>query len=554
MFHFLTNVQYCYDYTVNQISLGLLLYAHIPAAVIAIIFSIFLLYKNKTTKSITLSIVCVAFAIWTFLSLSTWFSFQGSSNTMFTWSLIDLFGLIFFFFAYYFLYAFITEKDLPNLQKIIGFLFILPTVVWTFFGLNLSSYNANYCEAIENSSVTNYPYIIQAIFILAVIVLVAVNFYKIKQKYRRKEILLAGIGVFIFLLFFFTATFGVSLLVDYNIWQYAYNIEIYGLFGMPVLLVFLGFLIVRYKAFDIKMFGAQVLILSLIALIGSQFFFIQSNTNRILTAVTLVITGFIGINLMRSVKKEITQREKIERLAQDLELANSRQTSLIHFITHQIKGSFTKSKGLFSMIVEGDYGPISPELKSAASEGLSSDTKAVDMVQEILNASNLKKGTVAYAMQPFNLKDIVTEVFDSLKKDAEAKGLKFSLNCSEGSYVVKGDADQIKHVIKNLTDNSVRYTPSGSVSLNLETKKLGHENRVIFYIKDTGVGISKEDFERLFTEGGRGKDAVKVNVNSTGYGLFIAKQIVNAHGGHIWAQSDGVDKGSAFYVELGAEK
>jgi signal transduction histidine kinase len=75
-------------------------------------------------------------------------------------------------------------------------------------------------------------------------------------------------------------------------------------------------------------------------------------------------------------------------------------------------------------------------------------------------------------------------------------------------------------------------------------------DKVLLAIKDTGVGITRDDMERLFTEGGRGKDSVKVNVNSTGYGLFFAKGIIDAHQGRIWAESQGPGKGSQFYVEL----
>ena len=69
-------------------------------------------------------------------------------------------------------------------------------------------------------------------------------------------------------------------------------------------------------------------------------------------------------------------------------------------------------------------------------------------------------------------------------------------------------------------------------------------------MKDTGIGINEEDKERLFTEGGHGKDSQKVNAHSTGYGLFIAKSIVLAHGGTIRAESDGEGKGSTFIVEF----
>ena len=72
--------------------------------------------------------------------------------------------------------------------------------------------------------------------------------------------------------------------------------------------------------------------------------------------------------------------------------------------------------------------------------------------------------------------------------------------------------------------------------------------------KDTGVGLSQEDKSKLFTEGGKGKNSQKVNVGSTGFGLFIAKNIVEAHHGRIWAESEGEGKGSEFWVELAEER
>jgi signal transduction histidine kinase len=112
-----------------------------------------------------------------------------------------------------------------------------------------------------------------------------------------------------------------------------------------------------------------------------------------------------------------------------------------------------------------------------------------------------------------------------------------------------GDAPQINdHVLRNLIDNSINYTPTGSVTVSL--KKVG--DKFVFAVKDTGVGITAEDKVRLFTEGGHGKDSIKVNVHSTGYGLYIAKQIIEAHGGTVRAESEGAGKGSTFTAEFPA--
>ena len=188
------NIQYCYDYLLNQIPTGLLLYSHVPTAIAALLFGIFLIYNARNLASGTLFVVCASFATWCFLDLASWFSFLGSSITMFTWGLVDLFSLLFFFFSYYFLYVFITKNDLPILHKVIGSVILLPTVVWTFLGSNLTSFNSNYCEAIENELVTLYPYYVQGIILLAVIVLIIYQYRKTQDKKHKREIILAGSG------------------------------------------------------------------------------------------------------------------------------------------------------------------------------------------------------------------------------------------------------------------------------------------------------------------------------------------------------------------------
>jgi signal transduction histidine kinase len=112
---------------------------------------------------------------------------------------------------------------------------------------------------------------------------------------------------------------------------------------------------------------------------------------------------------------------------------------------------------------------------------------------------------------------------------------------------VNGDKDKIvRHVMRNVIDNSIKYTEQGSVTVTLARI----DGKAQMVVQDTGVGITTEDMSHLFTEGGHGKDSIKINVHSTGYGLYIAKQIVDAHGGSIRAESEGAGKGSRFTIQL----
>ncbi len=547
IFSHLIQVEYCYNYLINQIPVGLLVYSHIPTAVIAVIFGGFLLYKVRNLESMTLFVVCVSFAIWCFLDLSSWFAFLGSNITMFTWSLVDLFALLFFFFSYYFLFTFLMRRDLFAWQKIVGVLFLLPTAISTLFGYNLLSFDANQCQVNEREWVALYPYFVEGVIVLAVLVLAFICIRKATTQRQRTEALLASTGVFLFLFFFFLSTLGVNVLVNYfDISTYAYNFEIYGLFGMPILLIYLGYLIVKYNEFNLKIFGTEALVFALLALIASEFAFVNTVTNRILISITLVLTAAIGYILVKSVQKEIEQRMNIQQLASNLQNANKQQIVLIHFITHQIKGYLTKSRNIFSMALEGDFGKLPDAFLPLATEGLSSATNGVNTVQEILNASNLKSGAVSYIFKSFNLTELIQKIISELMPAATKKGLSLVCNSENAVQQVIGDEAQLYNAFKNLIDNSIKYTPSGSVTINLESKP----DKVIFTIKDTGVGITAEDMSHLFTEGGHGKDSVKVNTESTGFGLYIVKNIIDAHHGKIWAESEGSGKGSTFTIEL----
>ena len=234
-------------------------------------------------------------------------------------------------------------------------------------------------------------------------------------------------------------------------------------------------------------------------------------------------------------------------LFEELGYANQRQENLIHFITHEVKGYLTKSSAVFASISEGDFKDIPPTLTTLATRALAETRKGVETVTDILEASNLKKGTTQYIQESFDFKTMVTEAISSFENIAVEKGLIFKAHISDETYPFVGDEKKLsRHLIRNLIDNAIRYTPSGTISISLSQTDTKYQ----FSVKDTGVGIDSDDISKLFIEGGRAKDSVKVNVDSTGYGLFIARMITEGHNGKIWVESPGKDQGSTFSVEL----
>jgi len=309
-----------------------------------------------------------------------------------------------------------------------------------------------------------------------------------------------------------------------------------------------GYSVIRHQLFNVRVIVAELLIILLWAMFLARVVISRGESDFIINATFFMAVLVLGVFLMRSVIKKIEQREKIEQQDKQLALVNNKQESLLNFISHEVKGYFAKSEAAFAGIKEGDYGEAPESLKEMATSGLKDIRLGTSMVINILDASNMKKGVVSYKESLFDMKKTLYDVAGELRSDAEAKGLILTVSDNvKGVCVFKGDEAKIrKHVIRNLVDNAIRYTPSGSVKVELTRTN----NSIRIVIEDTGIGITLEDRERLFTEGGHGKDSLKVNVHSTGYGLFVAKQVVEAHHGTIHAVSEGPGKGAKFVVEF----
>lgn len=221
-----------------------------------------------------------------------------------------------------------------------------------------------------------------------------------------------------------------------------------------------------------------------------------------------------------------------------LELKNQEQEDVIQFVSHATKGYLSKNKAAFASIVEGDYGEVSRELHSMAGSALKDTQHGVETVISILEGDR---------REPFDFATIVAEEVESMRFDAERKGLTVEFQMPAERYIVSGDEAKVRgEVVRNLLDNAVRYTPSGKIEVELLKK----DGAVCLAVRDTGIGITSEDMSILFTKGGHGRESRKVNPESTGFGLAAAKRVVDALGGRIWAESKGTGQGSQFYVDL----
>lgn len=326
----------------------------------------------------------------------------------------------------------------------------------------------------------------------------------------------------------------------------------YGNFLVAAFPFLLGYSVFKFRMFNAKTIATEMLVFFLAIILLVQTVISQSLFEMILRGGLFVVVSIFGYLLIKSVYREVAQRERIEKLAKELEAANVGQREFLHFLSHEVKGQFTVTSALFdSILSDPDYGPVSEKLRALVEVGMARNRKAVVDIEDILVSADLKNGAVKYDMQAVDFKEAITELVKEVKPEADEKSITLQVSVDENQdYTVSADKRHlIGHAIRNLVENAVIYTPKGEVMITLSRRG----NKVSLAIADSGVGLTPGDKERLFTEGGRGAESSKVNAHSTGHGLYIAKQIIEAHGGKVWAESEGRGKGSIFFVEVPAK-
>jgi signal transduction histidine kinase len=170
----------------------------------------------------------------------------------------------------------------------------------------------------------------------------------------------------------------------------------------------------------------------------------------------------------------------------------------------------------------------------------------VELVNEFLNLRKLQEGKMEYSFEPTDIAEMVSQVVAGLQQLAEHKHLRLSFENHATRTLCSVDRQKFSQVIQNLVDNAVKYTDTGEVRVRIQDEANGMVN---ILVSDTGHGIDPAIIDKLFEQFARDqKDAVKIE--GTGLGLYIAKQIMDAHHGRVWAISPGVGKGSTFFVQL----
>lgn len=532
----------------------LLLYSFIPSTILALTFSLYIFIKDKgSIRAFLLVLTSLNFSLWTLNDTLQWITVPANLN-MFFWQLTVLFELMVSLSLLLFVRIFSKEKpSLSTVEATLLFLVLSPVILLLPTSLNISGFDLSACEGLV-SPLIDYVHAVgigACILILAQVVILFSARAKAAQMQKNSYTarIIAALAALIFLSIFSIA----NILGETT---KAYVLGLVGPIGMNLFLILLTYTIVKFKTFNIKLAGAQALVIGLLALVGSLLFVAKSDTTRIVAGATLVFTAISGFFLVRSVKREIKQREELEILTTQLEAANARlkeldkaKSEFVSIASHQLRSPLTAIRGYASMLAEGSFGKM-PEKAMESAKRIEDSAKLMAMsIEDYLNVSRIESGNMKYNLSDFNVRDMVDNLCDDLRPEALKKNLILLFRSNlQSRGVVNADVGKTNQIIHNLINNSLKYTEKGSVSVFVrdDIKK----KRIYVDITDTGIGMSKETMAKLFNKFTRADNANSVNVSGTGLGLFVALKMAEAMGGTITCQSDGDGKGSTFTFEL----
>ncbi len=350
-----------------------------------------------------------------------------------------------------------------------------------------------------------------------------------------------------------------------------------GPFSTILLVVAVSVAILKYHLFSIKLIIAEAALILLNFLLFANAAFSQDSTILALNVLLSFSVLFFSILIIRGIYKDIKDRERIQKLANDMTTANKRllaleqqKTEFISIASHQLRTPMTVIKGYASMVLEGAFGKLSPGAYDAMEKLYKASEKIVALIEDLLTVSRLEQGRGLPIFEKVLFAKFLRETLEPFSKEAEEMGLRLSFVAAEGSEstLVSIDKKKIAQALKHLIDNAMKYTKApGRISVTLAHD--GSKGRVYLSISDTGIGMTEEEITSLLhtgslndtdTRGFFGNSDVSSEKSSSkkllsservvGIGFYIAQEIIVAHYGAIHIESEGAGRGTTVTVEL----
>ena len=237
---------------------------------------------------------------------------------------------------------------------------------------------------------------------------------------------------------------------------------------------------------------------------------------------------------IRDVTKRKALEEGLQLQVNELTELDRIKSDLVSTVSHELRTPLTTLVGHVEMLNDGDFGELSEDQRWAVQAIDRNSQRLLSLIEDMLTLAKIENGGLGLNVAPTDVRELFADIAATAMPLAQAKSLDLGLEIGAGLVDVLADRSALERAIMNLLSNAVKFTPSGGhVQLRARLDR-GH---AVFAVSDTGMGMSAEDQERLFTRFFRSPTAMSMAIPGTGLGLAIVKKIVDDHGGTIHVES-----------------
>jgi hypothetical protein len=257
-----------------------------------------------------------------------------------------------------------------------------------------------------------------------------------------------------------------------------------------------------------------------------------------------------GTTAILAVARNITERKKAEdamfnaKLA--AEAANKSKSEFIANMSHELRTPLTSIIGFSDILISENFGTLNESQKKYISNVLRSGKNLLNLINDIISISNIENGKMELHINEFFVSDTIDQVEALMIPIASKKDIELTCNIDIETPTLKADAMKFKQILYNLVSNAIKFTDQGgSVAIGGKIS----EHIVHISVKDSGIGISPEDQDKLFNPFFQADSSSTREYGGTGLGLALVKKFVEMHDGQIWVDSE-VGKGSTFTFRI----
>lgn len=265
----------------------------------------------------------------------------------------------------------------------------------------------------------------------------------------------------------------------------------------------------------------------------------QDETKKVLRASTAVVENEDGLTVgMVSVLSDITKQKELDQL----------KSNFVANVSHELRTPLVAMEKSISLILSKAAGSLSETQEQFLSIADRNLKRLTLLINDLLDLSKLEAGKMGLRAALSSVEKVIDEAIDGLMIWANAKSINVEKKIQEGLPEVNMDPDRIIQALNNLIGNAIKFTPKNGKIL-VEAVLNRDKERLEVSVSDTGIGIATEDLPKLFNKFYQVGERVPTDIGGTGIGLCVAKEVVELHGGKIWAESE-KDCGAKFTFTL----